>query len=83
MRAADGWQDKAIAAELGVMPEKAARWRNRFLSGGMAALQKDAPRPGRGKKVVEHQFMHVGWGSHVRELIDGLRQFNVRFDVSS
>jgi transposase len=51
LRAADGWQDKAIAAALGVMPEKAARWRNRFLSGGIAALQKDAPRPGRPRTV--------------------------------
>ncbi|MEO7145818.1 MAG: IS630 family transposase [Bryobacteraceae bacterium] len=28
-------------------PEKAARWRNRFREGGLDALQKDAPRPGR------------------------------------
>jgi len=47
LRAADGWQDKEIAAELGITPAKAARWRNRFLDGGFAALQKDAPRPGR------------------------------------
>ncbi len=46
MRAADGWQDKDIARELSFTPEKAARWRNRFLDGGLAALQKDAPRPG-------------------------------------
>jgi hypothetical protein len=32
---------------LGITPEKAAvRWRNRFLDGGLAVLQKDAPRPG-------------------------------------
>jgi transposase len=47
LRAADGLQDKDIAAELDITPEKAARWRNRFLDGGFAALQKDAPRPGR------------------------------------
>ena len=52
LRAADGCQDKAIAAELGIMPEKAARWRNRFLSGGILALQKDAPRPGRPRTVA-------------------------------
>ena len=45
--AADGWQDKDIAAELRMTPEKAARWRNRFLDGGLAALEKDAPRHGR------------------------------------
>ncbi len=47
LRAADGWMDKDIAAELGITKEKAARWRNRFLDCGMAALRKDAPRPGR------------------------------------
>ena len=44
LRAADGRQDKDIASELGITPEKAARWRNRFLDGGLAALQRDAPR---------------------------------------
>ena len=47
LRAADGWQDKQIAAELGITPEKAARWRKRFLDVGLAGLAKDAPRPGR------------------------------------
>jgi transposase len=47
LRAADGWLDKEIAEELGVTPEKAARWRNRFLDGGITGLRKDAPRPGR------------------------------------
>jgi len=47
LRAAEGWQDKEIAAELGITPEKAARWRNRFLEGGNAALRHDAPRSGR------------------------------------
>ena len=38
--AAGGMQDKQIAAKLRIMPEKAARWRNRFLDGGLAALDK-------------------------------------------
>jgi len=42
-----GLQDQQIAAKLKITPEKAARWRNRFLDGGCAALEKDAPRPGR------------------------------------
>jgi transposase len=53
LRAADGLQDKAIAAELNMTPEKVARWRNRFLEGGHQALQKDAPRPGRPRPVSE------------------------------
>ncbi len=38
-----GLQDQQIAAKLKITPEKAARWRNRFLDGGLAALDKDAP----------------------------------------
>ena len=45
LRAADGLQDKQIAEELRITPEKAARWRNRFLDGGLNGLRKDAPRP--------------------------------------
>jgi len=59
LRAADGLQDKEIAAELGIQPEKAARWRNRFLAGGLAALQKDAPRPGRPRVITEAQVKSV------------------------
>jgi transposase len=59
LRAADGWQNKAIAAELGIMPEKAARWRNRFLCGGIAALQKDAPRPGRPRTVAPTKVTEI------------------------
>jgi len=45
--AGSGLQDQQIAAQLKITPEKAARWRNRFLDGGLEALEKDAPRPGR------------------------------------
>jgi hypothetical protein len=43
LRTADGLQE--FAAELHIKPERAARWRNRFLDRGWTALQKDAPRP--------------------------------------
>lgn len=45
--ASSGLQDQQIAAQISVSPEKAARWRNRFLDVGLEALEKDAPRPGR------------------------------------
>jgi transposase len=61
LRAADGRLDKEIAAELGITPEKAARWRRRFLDGGMEALRKDAPRPGR---------PHTVPASKVKSIID-------------
>jgi transposase len=59
LRAADGWQDKDIASDLGITPEKAARWRNRFLDGGLAALHKDAPRPGRPHTVSTDKVQEI------------------------
>ena len=59
LRAADGRQDKDIASELGITPEKAARWRNRFADGGLAALQKDAPRPGRPRTVATEKVQEI------------------------
>lgn len=59
LRAADGLEDKAIAAEFGITATKAARWRNRFLDGGPAALQKDAPRPGRTRTITEARVKQV------------------------
>ena len=50
--AAAGKQDKEIAAELGITAHKAARWRTRFLDGGIAGLEKDAPRPGRTPSIT-------------------------------
>ena len=45
--AAAGCRNKQIADELNLTPEKAARWRKRYLQLGLAGLEKDAPRPGR------------------------------------
>jgi transposase len=44
--AAQGRQDIEIGAELSISPNKAGRWRNRFLDAGLEGLKKDAPRPG-------------------------------------
>jgi len=52
-------QDKQIATKLRIMPEKAARWRNRFLDGGLAALDKDAPRPGRPSTITPAKIQEV------------------------
>src|ERR1019366_7498496 len=57
--AARGMQDKQIAAKLRIMPEKAARWRNRFLDGGLVALDKDAPRPGRPSTITPAKIQEV------------------------
>jgi transposase len=50
--AADGWQDKQIAGELGISEDKATRWRKRFLGLGLSGLAKDAPRPGRPRTIT-------------------------------
>jgi transposase len=49
--AADGQEDKQIAEALNVTRQTAGRWRKRFLQLGIPGIQKDAPRPGRRKKV--------------------------------
>jgi len=59
LRAADGLQNDEIAAEFGITPEKAARWRNRFLDGGLDALRKDAPRPGRRRTIGDRAVARV------------------------
>jgi len=59
LMAAAGMQDKEIAAKLRITPEKAARWRNRFLDGGLAVLGKDAPRPGRKRTITAAQIQEV------------------------
>jgi S1-C subfamily serine protease len=33
------------------------------------------------KEIVEHQFMHLGWGTHVQHAIDLMRNNNVKFDM--
>jgi transposase len=57
--AAAGWQDQQIAAKLKITSAKAARWRNRFLDGGLAALDKDAPRPGRTPIITPDKVQEV------------------------
>ncbi len=45
--AAEGRMNKDIAVELGIRPNTVVRWRGRFAAGGLAAIEKDAPRGGR------------------------------------
>jgi transposase len=57
--AADGLQNKQIAQQMNMTPEKTARWRSRFLAGGIAALRKDAPRPGKPRTITDRQVKRV------------------------
>src|SRR5712692_6290841 len=54
-----GWQDRQSAAKLKITPKKAARWRNRFLDAGLAALDQDAPRPGRTPTITATKVQEV------------------------
>ena len=57
--AAEGLENKQIARRMSVTPEKAARWRERFLAGGIVALEKDAPRPGRTRTITNRRVKKV------------------------
>ena len=49
--AAQGRQDKEIAAAVGCHRRKVARWRHRFLEGGLAALAREKARSGRKPRI--------------------------------
>jgi transposase len=59
LSAAAGLENQQIAQQMSITPEKAARWRKRFLQGGIAALEKDAPRPGRTRTITQQQVKRV------------------------
>ena len=47
LAAADGWENQAIAAELGCASKTVGEWRNRFAVERLAGIEQDAPRGGR------------------------------------
>jgi transposase len=47
LSAAEGKENKVIAKELGTNRPLAGKWRARFAQGGIAGIEKDAPRGGR------------------------------------
>ena len=57
--AADGRQNKPIAAQLSVWRQLVARWRNRFVQAGVAGVEKDAPRPGRKPAVGADKGLEI------------------------
>lgn len=59
LRAAEGAQNRVIAAELGTSPAAAALWRQRFLSHGVAGLVQDAPRSGRPPRIPEAKVQSI------------------------
>jgi transposase len=51
LHAADGREDQEIGQLLGITRQKAARWRQRYAKLGLAGIEKDAPRPGRRRRI--------------------------------
>lgn len=49
--AAEGKRNVEIADELGVSRDTAQKWRDRYIGGGLKAIEKDAPRPGRPREL--------------------------------
>jgi len=91
LRAAAGLQDQQIASELGITPAKAARWRNRYVDGGIQALGKDASRPGRPRTITDAQVAEViqkttqekpanatHWSTRTMAAASGLSEASVR-----
>lgn len=46
-------QDKDIGELMGIARQKASRWRKRYAAMGLAGIEKDAPRPGRKRRIDE------------------------------
>jgi transposase len=57
--AAEGCENKAIAAKLGQDVMKVGRWRKRYAEGGMRAILKDKTRPGRIPPVPKAQRKEI------------------------
>ena len=59
LHAADGLENRAIGALMGISRQKAGRWRSRYAAQGLVGIEKDAPRPGRRRRVDEQQRADV------------------------
>lgn len=57
--AAQGWQNKEIAAEVKLDRRQVALWRRRFIEGGIDALLQDAPRSGRSPSLTSALESHI------------------------
>jgi transposase len=55
--AAENADNLEIAAKLGTSRQTVARWRARFLKSGIAGIERDAPRPGRSRKLNSEEIV--------------------------
>jgi len=55
LHAADGLENQQIAERMGISRQKAGRWRARYAALGVQGIEKDAPRPGRRRRIDDKQ----------------------------
>ena len=55
LHAADGFENQEIGALMEISRQKAGRWRARYAARGLEGIEKDAPRPGRHRRIDEKQ----------------------------
>lgn len=53
--AAQGMENKQIGERLGITRQRAGRWRDRYAAHGLSGIEKDAPRPGRKRRITDKQ----------------------------
>ena len=53
--AAEGLENRQIGERLNITRQTAGRWRDRYARYGLAGIEKDAPRPGRKRRITENQ----------------------------
>ena len=53
--AAEGLENKQIGQRLNITRQTAGRWRDRYAAHGLAGIETDAPRPGRKRRIGDHQ----------------------------
>lgn len=57
--AAQGKTNGEIAEELCISRQKVGRWRDRYHEFGLAGIEKDAPRPGRKKRITSRKVKKI------------------------
>ncbi len=55
LHAADGLENQQIAQQMGISRQKVGRWRDRYAAHGLTGIEKDAPRPGRKRRIDDKQ----------------------------
>ena len=53
--AAGDLENQEIATQLDITRQKAGRWRDRYAEHGLPGIEKDAPRPGRHRRINDRQ----------------------------